>query len=195
MRYVRVLAVAIAVAALAAVATSAVAEESKASGGSAPAGAAPGAPKLPPEGKKWVQGFVGRFAAKDVVFDVGGQRMKGKMTLDCAPGAGGWAATCNAVMDFGKQKNRMVLVYGWDVAAGKAHMLEVNSMGEVHDHAGGWTDDRTITVVNRGQTPDGKASEDALTFAWKSPKQVVVTGQGTTGGANAWTFSGTFSKT
>jgi hypothetical protein len=151
-------------------------------------------PKLPPEGARWVNTFVGHFHSSDVVFTQGDKTMKGSMDLRCTHAAAGWAATCTGLMSFGKgAKNSLALLYGWDVAAGSAHMFEVNSNGEVHDHAGKWTDDKTITVVHQGKTADGKAEEDGLTFAWQG-KKVLVTGKGSADGAQTWSFSGTFSK-
>lgn len=166
--------------------------------GAMPAGAAaPTAqhpPQLPPEGKRWIESFVGRFRSNDVSFTMGDKPVKGKMELDCRRAAGGWAATCTATMTLGKEKQQMALLYGWSVADGMAHLFEVTNMGDVHDHAGKWDDDKTITVVHRGKSLAGKQGEDSLTFARVGAKQMRVTGKGTEDGAPAWTFAGTFTK-
>jgi hypothetical protein len=137
---------------------------------------------------------VGRFSSKDVVFAMGDEPAKGTMELDCRRVAGGRGAACEATLTLGKQQQQLALLYAWSVADGVAHMFEVTSMGEVHDHVGTWADDKTITVVHRGKTPDGKQAEDSLTFTRTGPKTMRLTGQGTEDGAEAWTFAGTFTK-
>ena len=160
------------------------------------AAAAPASPTLPAEGKKLVDGFVGNWSSKDTTMTMGGNAIKGKMSMKCEKAAKGWGTVCKAKFDMGKNmpKDESVFVYAWDMAAGEGHMLEVASSGEVHDHVGKWADDKSITLVRTGKNLDGKEEVDSVTFTWVSPKEIAMKGEGTVAGAVAWSMTSTAKK-
>lgn len=159
-----------------------------------PAGPPP-APVMPPEGKRWVDGWLGSWKSNDVALKMGDQELKGKMTMKCDKAAGGWAAVCNGKMEAGKDmKQEVVFVMGWSLGEGHATMGEVTSVGEVHHHTGKWTDEKTITVVHSGKNPEGKDEKDEATFTWDNPKQVTLKAVGTSGGQTLWSMSAVVKK-
>jgi len=165
----------------------------------APAAAAsaapPAAPTMTPEGKRWVEAFLGKWKAKDVEFTMGGQKMTGTMTLSCEKASGGWGALCKGKTMFkGMPPQDSSYLMGFDVVEGTAHMFEVANTSEVHDHKGKWTDDKTITMAYTGKNPAGQMETDSLTFTLTNPKSVAVKGTGMAGKTETWSFSCTANK-
>src|SRR5512133_1541840 len=136
-------------------------------------------PPLPPEGKRWIEGFIGTAKSTDLKMTMGNRAATGAMTVTCTRAAGGRAAQCKArITTKGMPPEDDAFLMGWNAATGEAHLFEVTSDGEVHDHAGKWSDDRTITVVHRGKNARGQDAEDSLTFTWVSAKKMEVKGEG-----------------
>jgi hypothetical protein len=161
------------------------------------AAAAPMAmPTMSPEGKKLIEGMLGNWKANDFTLTMGEKSMKGKMTINCEKAAGGWGTLCKGVADLGKEmpKQEVTFLYGWDLATGEGHMFEVSNMAEVHNHAGKWTDDKSITMDHTGKTFEGKEEKDSLTMTWNSPKEIAIKATGTQGTVTAWTISATAKK-
>jgi hypothetical protein len=155
----------------------------------------PPPPTLPPEGKKWVESMQGKWKVNDMTMAMGDQKITGKMTLNCEKASGGWGTICKAKMESkGMPAQEMSMLIGWDIAEATAHMFEVANTGEVHDHSGKWADPQTITLVRKGKNVQGKDETDSITFKWSSPKEVSVTGSGTSGGATLWSFTSTAKK-
>jgi hypothetical protein len=168
-----------------------------AAGDTTGAAQAASAPKLPPEGRRWLDAFPGMWKATDVTFTVGDKPMKGTLVMSCGKTSRGWGTLCQGTIRYKKSaipQQELTLLMGWDLGSAMAHMYEVTNTAAVHDHAGAWKDDQTITVVHRGKDAGGKDEEDSLTFSWQSPKVVLVKGEGKAGGAAAWTFAGTMRK-
>jgi hypothetical protein len=168
-------------------------------GGSATASDRPAATQharqLPPEGKRWVDGFVGKWKSKNVKITSGDKDTPGAMTMSCTRASGGWAALCKATFTAaGMRPEDDTYLMGWDVGAKQAHMFEVTSMAEVHDHVGTWSDDRSITLVHRGKSAEGQDEEASLTFTWPSRTRIDAKGTGKVGGKTTWTMSATFAK-
>jgi hypothetical protein len=155
-------------------------------------------PKLPPEGRRWLDAFPGMWKATDVTYTVGAKPMKGTLVMSCGKTSRGWGTICQGTIRFAKKAavpmQELTLLMGWDLGSATAHMFEVTNTADVHDHAGAWKDDQSITVVHRGKGAEGKDEEDSLTFTWQSPKVVLVKGEGKAGGATAWTFAGTMKR-
>jgi hypothetical protein len=157
--------------------------------------AAPQMPTMPAEGKRWVESFFGNWKSKDVVMTMNGQTMNGTMKNNCKKGANGWAAVCEAKMEFKKGPTmEAVFVHGWDIGSSMATFYEVTSMAEVHAHKGKWTDDKTITVTHSGKNAMGQEESDQLTFTLVGPKEIKVTGSGNAQGKETFSFTGTFTK-
>jgi hypothetical protein len=162
----------------------------------AKADAPPAMPVLPPEGKRWVESPLGKWKSNDMQLTLGGgAAMAGKITMNCDKAAGGWAATCHGKFEVkGMPAQEAIFTMGWAIGEGQAHMHEMTNYGDVHDHKGKWTDDKTITVVQVGKNAEGKEETDNLTFVFNSPRELVMKGEGTVGGAQQWTINATLKK-
>lgn len=153
-------------------------------------------PQLPAEGKRWIEGHLGTWRSSDVVMTMGEKQLKGKLDLKCEKASGGWATLCRGKMDMGKEMpaQEVTFMMGWSIGEGAATLFEVSNMGEVHQHTGKWTDDKSITVTHQGKTWDGKDEKDVLTFAWSSPKEMAIKAEGVSGATTHWTISATAKK-
>jgi hypothetical protein len=158
--------------------------------------AAAAAPTLPPEGKKWIESNLGNWKSTDATLTLGDKPLKGKLTMKCDKAAGGWATVCNAKFDFGKELpgQDSTFLMAWNLGTGEATMFEASNVGDVHHHTGKWADDKSITVVHNGKNAEGKDEKDSLTFTFSSPKELVLKGEGTSGGQTLWTFAATAKK-
>src|SRR5687768_7866403 len=115
----------------------------------APGAAPPAAPELTPEGKKFVEAFLGNWTASEAVFTMGEQKMAGKMTNKCEKASGGWGTLCKASFNLkGAPPMLNVFLFGWDLGAKEGHMFEVSNAGEVHNHVGKWSDDKTVVLTH-----------------------------------------------
>ena len=161
-----------------------------------PAAAAPPALTMTPEGKKFLEMVVGNWTFKDGVMKMGDQEMKGTFTLKCVKAVMGWAAECKGVQDMGKAMPKVegLYVMAWDVVTNEGHILEVESMGNVHDHVGKWTDDKTLSLVRTGKNLEGKDESDTVTMTFNSAKEMVFKAEGKSGATTNWTFMGTGKK-
>lgn len=153
-------------------------------------------PQMPVEGKKWLEGHLGKWKSKDVMMTMGDKTMKGTMDLDCEKTSSGWGTLCKGKMDLGKDMppQEVTFLMGWNIGDGEATMFEVTNMGEVHHHKGAWTDANSITVTHEGKTPEGKMEKDAATFTWKSPKEIAIMAVGTSGTTTNWKMTATAKK-
>ncbi len=173
--------------------------QAQASGGGAPAKPAQAqaqepTPKLPAEGKRWVEGFRGNWTGR-AKLTAGERELSGTMRMTCVKSSAGWATICKGSFTApGARPEEDTYLMGWDVGTKQAHMYEVTSAADVHDHVGAWSDDRSITVTHHGKTADGQDEEAAITFKWISAKQLDAEGAGKVAGKSAWTMSATFKK-
>jgi hypothetical protein len=179
-----------------AVSFSAVAADAPAKDAKAAAPAAPAAPAMTPEGKKLLEGMIGKWTMKDAAFKMGDKEMKCKMVLDCAKSAAGWGTTCKGSQDCGKDMPKIegLYTFAWDIVAGEGHMLEVESMGNVHNHVGKWTDEKTIALTHTGKNMEGKDEADTVTFTWNSPKEMAFKAEGKSGETVNWSVNGVAKK-
>ncbi len=155
---------------------------------------APAQPKMSPEGRKLLDGTLGNWTMKDAVFKLGDQVMKGKLTMKCEKAVNGWATVCKSKADFGQMKFEGLYTFAWDIATGEGHMLEVEDSPTVHDHAGKWSDDKSISLVRTGKNMEGKDETDTVTLTWMSPKEITFAATGKSGATTNWTFNATMKK-
>ena len=142
------------------------------------------------EGKKYLEGWIGNWTAKDATFTMGDQKMVGSLKNKCEKVSNGWGVVCKATFAFkGMPPMTNTFMMGWDLGTAEAHMFEVSDAGEVHNHSGKWTDDKSISLVHQGKTWEGKDEKDACTATWNSPKELKLDCTGTQGGATTWTFT------
>ena len=157
--------------------------------------APPPPPKLSAEGKKFVEGWLGNWTSNDTVYAMGAQKMQGSLKMSCESVSSGWGALCKGTMNTsGMPSSEATFLMAWDLATGMAHMFEVGDTGEVHDHSGKWTSDKSVSLVRNGKTLDGKLEKDSCTATWVSPGELKFDCVGTQAGATVWTFTSTSKK-
>ena len=157
-----------------------------------PMAAPPPAPKMTAEGKKFVEGWRGTWTSTDTVYTMGDQKMPGSLKMSCESVSAGWGTLCKGVMSAGGMPpSEGTFMMGWDIATGEAHMFELGDNAEVHDHSGKWTNDKSVSLVRQGKTPDGKMEKDACTATWVTANELKFDCVGTQAGATVWTFTST----
>lgn len=157
--------------------------------------AMPPPPTMTAEGKKFLEAMVGNWVFNDVVMKMGDHEMKGTFTLKCEKAALGWITECRGVQEMkGEPKVEAIYLMTWDVVTGEGHMLEADSMGSVHNHAGKWTDDKTITMVHTGKNLEGKEETDTITFTYVSPREMTMKADGKSGTTTNWTVTASGKK-
>jgi hypothetical protein len=155
----------------------------------------PAPPKMSPDGRKLIDGMLGNWTVKDASFVMGSQEIKGRLTMKCEKAVNGWATVCKSKADFGKAlKFDGLYTFAWDIASGEGHMLEVEDSPTVHDHAGKWSNDKTIVLVRTGKNMEGKIETDTVTLTWGSPKEITFAATGKSGGVTNWTFHANMKK-
>lgn len=162
-----------------------------------PGAAASGPPKpmMSAEGKKYLEGMIGRWKGSNIKMKMGDQENSGSLTMFCSKATVGWAVTCKGQMRMKKMPvQEMALLLGYDNANKTAHMFEVTNFGEVHDHAGSWDEDGSITLTHTGKNAEGKEESDAMTFKWTNKKMITFTGKGESEGAQIWSMEGSIKK-
>ena len=160
------------------------------------AAAGPPAPKMSAEGQKFIDAWLGNWTSKDATFTpAGAEAMKGTLTVKCEKVSAGWGTLCKAKFMFkGMPPMTNTFLMGYNLGTGEATMFEVSDAGEVHNHTGKWQDDKTVSLVHQGKTPDGKDEKDACTASFPSPKELKFDCTGTQGATTAWTFTSTAKK-
>ena len=93
-------------------------------------------------------------------------------TWDCKRIAAGAAAECSMsaeVPGFGRMEETDL--WGYDPETKSVHIMTWNNMGEVHDHHGSWTDDKTIALTHSA-TAGGKPVEETFRFEFTGPNEM-----------------------
>ena len=132
---------------------------------------APAAPPLPPEVKKTVDAFAGKWAF-DGVISMEGKQVKGKVTIDCKKIALGNAVMCTMKGKFPgfPDEDNGVLV-GYDIGGKAVHFMAITTGGEVHDHKCQWKDEKTLDCGSLAYTAvDGSPATEELAFTWTDAK-------------------------
>jgi hypothetical protein len=157
--------------------------------------APPSAPSMSAEGKKFLQAWVGQWTSNDATMTSGDQKMQGSLKMNCESVSSGWGTLCRGTFDIkGQPPSAATFLMGWDIATGEGHMFEVADTAEVHDHAGKWVDDKTISLVRNGKSLDGKDETDDCRATWASARELKLACTGTQAGATVWTFTSTCRK-
>ena len=122
--------------------------------------------------------------------------MSRTVKMTCEKVSGGWGALCRGTGEFkGMPKQEMTFLYAWDMATGEAHMFEVASTGEVHNHVGKLLDGgKGVSLIHEGKNLEGKVEKDDCTMTWPSPKEKKIACAGTQAGATVWTFGASCKK-
>ena len=163
--------------------------------GAKPAAAPPAPPKMSAEGRKFLDGWVGTWMSTDTVYKAGDQKMQGSLKMVCESASAGWGTLCKGTFGAaGMPPSEGTFLMAWDIATGQGHMFEVMDTAEVHDHAGKWINDKSVSLVRQGKTLDGKLEKDACTATWVSANELKFDCTGTQAGATVWTFTSTNKK-
>jgi hypothetical protein len=134
--------VALVVAFLAAAAPVATATGAEASSGAAPGAAA----SRPPEIKRTVDAFAGRWVMDTTITSPGSPPQKAPLTVICRQTATGKAVTCDMSGNIpGSGPLEAAFIVGFDTFGKRVHFMAITSDEEVHDHVCQWTDARTLT--------------------------------------------------
>lgn len=84
-------------------------------------------------------------------------------------------------------------LWGYDPGADLVHMFSITSFGDVHDHAGRWTDERTLALQWRG-VREGQEAIEEISITLPSGGEMHVRSTMTVGGQPAGAFEATFRK-
>ena len=128
-------------------------------------------PTLPPEVKKTVDAFAGKWAF-DGVLAFEGKQVKGKLAIDCKRIALGKAVSCSMKGKFpGFPDEDDGILIGYDIGGKAVHFMAMTSGGEVHDHACQWKDEKTLDCGSLAYTAvDGTPATEELVFTWTDAK-------------------------
>ena len=98
----------------------------------------------PPEVKKTTDAILGKWAGQMTAKIPGAPPETFAWTMDCKPVAFSAGASCSneGKASIGPMSESCLLAY--DPEGKAVHYMCVTSMGEIHDHKGRWTDDKTI---------------------------------------------------
>jgi carbon monoxide dehydrogenase subunit G len=122
------------------VATAAAAEGAPA----APAAAV--ATSRPPEIKRTVDAFAGRWIMDTTIIAPGNAPQKAPLKVTCRETAGRKAVTCDMIGNIpGSGPMEAAFVVGFDTFSKRVHFMAITSDEEVHDHVCRWTDASTLT--------------------------------------------------
>ena len=124
--------------------------------------------------------MAGTWTAKEVTAQVGGRHVKGSSKVTCEKTAGGWAVSCKVHVDMGPMKIDEADVIGWDANTKSLHVFSVSSDGVAHDHKGTFAND--VLALEYANTKEGKPFHEALSFTFKSPKELTWEGRLHAGG-------------
>jgi len=139
----------------------------------------------PPEVKKTVDALVGNWSTDMTMTAPGQAPVKFQGTWECKPIAGGGAAECSLSTEVpGLGRMEETDLWGYDPETKSVHIMTWNNMGEVHDHRGAWTDDKTMSLTHSA-TAGGKPVEETFRFEFPGKnemrfKYTSTTADGTT---------------
>lgn len=100
----------------------------------------------PPEIKKTVDAFAGRWVMDTTITAPGGPPQKAPLKVTCRKTAAGKAVACDMVGNIpGSGLMEAAFIVGFDTFSKRVHFMAITSDEEVHDHVCRWTDDVTLT--------------------------------------------------
>ena len=153
--------------------------------------AAEAPPAPPPEVKKTTDTFTGKWVGEATVDMGDGKPEKIKTAFDCKKVALGAGVSCSMAAKGSMGPMEQNCLVGFDPEGTGVHLMCITSMGEVHDHKGKWSDDKTVTFDSLTADMGGKSATEDLTIAFADPKTMTVTSITTQGDTKlTFTFSG-----
>jgi carbon monoxide dehydrogenase subunit G len=110
-----------------------------------PPNAPPAAAAQPPEIKKTVDAFAGRWIMDTTITAPGSAPQKAPLKVTCRETAGRKAVTCDMVGNIpGSGLMEAAFIVGFDTFGKRVHFMAITSDEEVHDHVCRWTDASTL---------------------------------------------------
>ncbi len=147
-----------------------------------------------PKERRALQRWVGRWAVDYTLKLADGTEHPGTMAVEAAPMAKGQGVLMEAVGEVAALGPwEAHALWGFDAEGQEVHWFAVSSMGEVHDHAGRWTDEDTFELEWRG-VEEGQEAVERTTFRWASRDEVAMETVVNVGGTLGHTISGTWRR-
>jgi carbon monoxide dehydrogenase subunit G len=107
--------------------------------------APPAAAVQPPEIKKTVDAFAGRWIMDTTITAPGSAPQKAPLKVTCRETAGRRAVTCDMIGNIpGSGPMEAAFIVGYDTFGKRVHFMAITSDEEVHDHVCRWTDASTL---------------------------------------------------
>jgi hypothetical protein len=133
-------------------------------------------PATPPEIKKTVDAFVGRWVLTGTSTEAGAKApVKFEMTLDCKRAALGAAVTCSFAGQMpGVGPIEASAVIGYDPEEKVVRWMEISSTGKYHDHRGRWKNNE-IEFEPLGYSVSGKKATEYLRIAFPASGKLTLT--------------------
>ena len=110
--------------------------------------------------------LVGRWKGKIDLVEPDKPPQKLEFTMDCRRAAESWGVACetrewNQSLDI-----RESMLFGYDPNDRIVHFFSVDNQAETHDHAGRWTDERTLALEHVGSL-DGRPFREKVSMAFR----------------------------
>ena len=132
------------------------------------------APARPPEVKKTVDAFAGRWNFAGTDLEPGTkQAAKLTMTINCKPAALGAAVACTIAGRSAGERIEAAAVIGYSPDEKVVRWMEISSTAEYHDHRGVWKGN-TIEFEPLPYTVMGKRFVEKLNVSFPSPGTLVL---------------------
>lgn len=132
-------------------------------------------PATPPEVKKTVDAFLGRWVLTGTDTEPGAKApVHFEITIDCKPAALGAAVTCGFAGQIpGVGPIEAASVIGYSPDEGLVRWMEISSTGEYHDHKGRWKGD-TIEFESLTYSIAGKEATEYLSVSFTSAGKMTL---------------------
>lgn len=135
----------------------------------------------PPELKRTVDAFAGRWKLQTTMTPPDGKPVKVAETVECKKAVMNKAATCIDRSTIpGMGPTEYAYLVGYDVDTKLVHLFAVGSQGEVHDHKCTWKDEKTLECEPLKATLGGSPITEEITFSWPDAKTLNLSGKITT---------------
>lgn len=146
----------------------------------------------PPEIQKFYS-FEGKWTGTyDAVME--GQKMKANASYTWSKIADGWGMLIDEKIEIpGMPVYLGHNILGYDIGEKKFHIYTISNYAQIHDHVGGWKDDKTMYLEYNGIV-DGKSYKEELYMTIDSPNECTFKLTEYTDGKESGSSNGTFHK-
>jgi hypothetical protein len=146
----------------------------------------------PPEIQKFYN-FAGKWTGTyDAVME--GQKMTADASYTWSKIVDGWGMFIDEKIEMpGMPVYLGHNILGYDIGEKKYHLYTISNYAQVHDHVGGWKDDKTMYLEYNGIV-DGKPYKEELYMTINSPNECTFDLTEYTDGKESGSSKGTFHK-